>query len=115
MLDSIRQIDGWLASEIPKILQSAAYSNHGAIFITWDEGASGSDGPIGMIVISSQVRDGGGYSNSIHYTHSSFVRTMQEIFGVAPLLNDAANATDLNDLFQQISIGSASMSANGVF
>jgi len=38
---------------------------------------------------------GGGYANSIHYTHGSTLRTIQEIFGVTPLLGDAANATDL--------------------
>jgi len=35
----------------------------------------------------------------IHYTHSSTLRTVQEIFGVTPMLRDAANATDLRDLF----------------
>ncbi len=113
--DTTWQIDEWLGSEIPKILQSAAYSNNGAIFITWDEGVNPSDGPIGMIVFSPLVRNGGGYSNNIHYTHSSLVRTVQEIFGVTPLLNDAANATDLSDLFQQLSISSASIMSNGAF
>jgi hypothetical protein len=42
---------------------------------------------------------GGGYSNSIHYTHGSTLRTFEEIFSVTPLLNDAANQTDLSDLF----------------
>ena len=40
-----------------------------------------------------------GYANTIEYTHSSTLRTLQEIFGVQPLLGDAANATDLSDLF----------------
>ncbi len=39
------------------------------------------------------------YSNSIRYTHSSTLRTIQEIFGVTPLLRDAAEATSLSDLF----------------
>ena len=38
-------------------------------------------------------------ANSIYHTHSSMLRTMQEIFEVRPLLRDAANATDLSDLF----------------
>ena len=42
---------------------------------------------------------GGGYYNSIPYTHSSTLRTVEELFGVSPLLNDAANASDLADLF----------------
>ena len=44
---------------------------------------------------------GNDYSNTIDYTHSSTLRTLQEIFGVdGPFLGDAANATDLSDLFR---------------
>src|SRR5437870_2996962 len=78
-------------------LSSQAYANDGALFILWDEAVTG-DGPIGMIVLSPKAK-GGGYQNIIHYTHSSTLRTVEEIFGVAPLLGDAANATDLSDLF----------------
>jgi hypothetical protein len=67
---------------VPKILNSAAHTNQGALFILWDEGEN-NDGPIGMMRLSPLAR-GGGYSNSIHNTHSSFVRTMQEFFGVSP-------------------------------
>jgi PKD repeat protein len=89
--------DYWLSNNLPAILSSQAYSNNGAIFILWDEAASG-DGPIGMIVLSPLAKPGG-YSNSIHYTHGSTLRTMQEIFNVAPFLGDAANQVDLSDLF----------------
>src|SRR5437867_8486995 len=90
--------DTWLSTEVPKILASQAYLNNGALFITWDEGASG-DGPIGMIVLSPKAK-GGGYSNTIAYDHSSTLRTLQEIFNVTtPMLRGAANATDLRDLF----------------
>jgi hypothetical protein len=112
--DSIRQIDDWLAGTVPGILNSAAYSNNGALFITWDEGEGGSDGPIGLILLSPLAR-GGGYSNNVHYTHSSLLRTIQEIFGVAPWLGDAANATDLSDLFMQLTINFAGLSTNGAF
>jgi hypothetical protein len=108
----VRQTDDWLANEIPKILNSSAWSNNGAIFIIWDEGEGGSDGPIGMMVISPLAR-GGGYFNNIRYTHSSLLRTLQEIFDVAPLLGDAANATDLNDLFARFAISQAAGSTNG--
>lgn len=52
----IRQTDDWLAIEVPKILASAAYSNNGAVFIIWDEGENGSDGPVGMILLSPLAR-----------------------------------------------------------
>ena len=89
--------DTWLSTEVPKILASQAYLNNGALFITWDEGASG-DGPIGMIVLSPKAK-GRGYANTVAYDHSSTLRTVEEIFGVAPMLGGAASATDLRDLF----------------
>jgi len=95
--DPAQQGDTWLSTEVPKILASQAYANDGALFILWDEAVTG-DGPIGMIVLSPKAK-GGGYQNTIHYTHSSTLRTVEEILGVAPLLGDAANATDLSDLF----------------
>ena len=88
--------DTWLSNNVPAILNSLAFQS-AALFITWDEAATG-DGPIGMIVLSPFGK-GRGYQNSIHYTHGSTLRTMQEIFGVTPLLGDAANETDLSDLF----------------
>jgi len=96
--NEILQGDTWLSNNLPQILASQAYLSGGVVFITWDEGENG-DGPIGMIVLSP-VAKGGGYNNAIHYTHSSTLRTVQEILGVSPLLGDAANATDLGDLFQ---------------
>jgi hypothetical protein len=87
-----------LSSEVPRILGSDAYRTGGALFILWDEGDSDSDGPIGLIALSPFAK-GHGYSNSIPYTHSSLLRTLQNIFHVGPLLGDAANATDLSDLF----------------
>ena len=93
----IAQGDTWLSNNVPMILNSMAYQNGGALFITWDEAGTG-DGPIGMIVLSPFAK-GGGYQNSVHYTHGSTLRTMEEILGVTPLLGDAANEPDLSDLF----------------
>jgi phosphatidylinositol-3-phosphatase len=98
--DPVQQGDTWLAQHIPTILNSQAYMNGGIIFITWDEGEGG-DGPIGMIVLSKNAK-GGGYTNTIHYTHSSTLRTLEEIFGVSPFLGDAAHSNDLRDLFNTI-------------
>ena len=98
---SVTTGDTWLSNNLPAILSSQAYQDHGAVFITWDGGANHSDGPVGMIVLSPLAKVN--YSNSIHYTHSSTLRTMQTIFSVGPptnaFLRDAANATDLSDLF----------------
>ena len=95
--DPVAQTDTWLMQNLPAIMNSTAYKAGGvAIFIIWDEGEGG-DGPIGMIVIFPNAKPG--YSNAIHYDHSSTLRTMEEIFHVTPLLGGAASATDLSDLF----------------
>jgi alpha-D-xyloside xylohydrolase len=96
--NAIKQGDNWLAANLPTILNSSAYQNNGLVMIIWDEGDSGSDGPIGCIVLSPLAK-GGGYQNSIRYTHSATLRTLQKIFGVTPLLGGAATAPDLSDLF----------------
>lgn len=92
--------DGWLAKNVPMITASKAYEN-GVLFVVWDEGdenliSGASDGPIPMFVLSPFAKVG--YANSIKYTHSSMLRTFEEIFGV-PLLRDAKNATNLSDFF----------------
>lgn len=94
--DSIKNGDTWLASAVPQILASQAYQNGGALFITWDESEHG-DFPIGMIALSPSAKPG--YAANTKYTHSSFLRTLQEIFAVGPFLGDAAHATDLSDMF----------------
>jgi hypothetical protein len=95
--DRVQQGDAWLASEVPTLLASRAYKDGGAIFITWDEATTG-DGPIGMIVLSPAAK-GNGYASHVRTSHSSMLRTLEEILAVTPLLGDAASAVDLSDLF----------------
>jgi hypothetical protein len=95
--NSVANGDGWLSREVPKILASKAYKNGGALLITWDE-SEGGNVPIGFIALSPLAK--AGYSNRIAYSHSSTLRSLQTIFGVTPFLGDAANATDLSDLFR---------------
>src|SRR6266481_5318910 len=91
----VRQGDTWLAQELPAILNSSAFSNNGAVFLTFDENSRGSI----MMMVLSPLAKGGGYASTTFYDHSSTVRTMQDIFGVGPYLGDAVNATNLGELF----------------
>lgn len=108
---NIKQGDDFLRAVIPAIMASDAYKNHGAIIIWWDESEqdSATDNPddfshsIGEIVISSRAHDnvnGVPYASPVAYSHSSDLRTMQELFRVGPFLGDAVNANDLSDLFK---------------
>jgi len=108
----IRQGDDFLRQIVPVIMASKAYKNHGVIILWWDESESdGESGDkaddfnhtIGEIIISSRAHknvNGLPYASPVNYTHSSDLRTMQEIFHVSPFLGDAAHSNDLSDLFQ---------------
>lgn len=100
--DPIKNGDEWLSKNIPKIINSKSFKDGGVLFVTWDEGENNADGPIGLIALSPFAK-GNGYFNTIHYTHSSLLRSIQEIFGLTPLLGDAQNANDLSDLFMPVS------------
>jgi hypothetical protein len=101
--DNTLRGDTWLKDVgVPVIAGSTVYQTDGALFIVWDEAedsGSFSDGPIGMFVLSPFAKTN--YSNTIHYDHSSMLKTFQEIFGVTPLLGGAANSgtRDLSDFF----------------
>ncbi len=88
--------DDWLSRELPIIMASEAYKTGGAVFLTWDESVNG-ESPIGMVVVSPFAKPG--YVNRLHYTHSSMLRTAQQIFAVQPFLRDAADSPSLSDLF----------------
>lgn len=98
--DPVKQGDNWLSTNLPTILNSTTYKNGGAVFLTWDEDSgSTTNNPIGMIALSPLAK-GNGYTNTRLYSHSSFVKTVETIFGLSPLLANAASATDLADLFR---------------
>lgn len=98
--NSIKNGDTWLSEVLPQILASKEYRDNGAIFITADESEGLIiDKPVGLILLSPDAK-GHGYNNNVFYNHSSLLKTVQEIFGVYPLLRNASQATDLSSLFK---------------
>jgi hypothetical protein len=110
---NIRQGDDFLAAVIPAIMASRAYWDGGAIVIWWDEaegdGVSGDNADdtnhtVGEIVISPLAHPnvaGKPSASQVPLTHSSDLRTLQQIFHVTrPIfLGDAVHANDLSSLF----------------
>jgi len=108
----ILQGDDFLRQIVPIIMASNAYKNHGVIVIWFDE--SESDGEAGdpeddfnhtipEIIISDRAHanvNGLPYASTLNYSHSSDLRTWQNVFHVSPYLQDAASANDLSDLFK---------------
>jgi phosphatidylinositol-3-phosphatase len=111
---NIRQGDNFLSIVVPAIMASRAYWDRGAIVIWWDEAEADAAGDnpddlthtIGEIVISPLAHpnvNGLPFASPVLLTHSSDLRTMQEIFHVtSPLfLGDAVHANDLSSLFAE--------------
>lgn len=96
--DKVAQQDAWLKQQIPMIMNSADYKKDGAIMVVWDEGAAKAHNPSGMILLSDAAK-GNGYASNVPLSHASTLKTIEEIYGLNPLLGDAATAPDLSDLF----------------
>jgi hypothetical protein len=95
--DPVARGDKWLSTEVPKIMASSAYKNGGAIMIVWDY-TNNADTTTPFFLVSSLAR--AGHAGGVAYTHSSLLKTVAEIFDVAPIRGAAAAGTnDLADLF----------------
>ena len=99
--DLIAQGDNWLGQNVPIIMASPEYKNNGVIMVVWDESEGGdtSQFTIPFFLISPLAK--AGHFNDVPYSHSSTLKTLEEIEGVGPFLGGAANpgTNDLRDLF----------------
>ena len=107
--------DAWLKANVPLILNSGAYHDHGALFITFDEasnqdtsgccatGVSGNGldggGRVGLLMLSPLARVG--HATDAFYSHNSLLRTIEDAFGIGEHLNNAASSKEkaMTDLF----------------
>ncbi len=113
---AIAEGDNCLSIIIPKIMASKAYQDHGVIIIWTDETEDGDDTNHTLPeIIISPLAKGNAYASNVVYSHSSDLKTMDEIFGLAfqtnaiPVrdrnafgtgYNQVATANDLSDLFR---------------
>jgi hypothetical protein len=104
---AVAEGDNFLSKVVPEIEASQAFKDNGVIVI-WSDETEG-DQSVGSTVgfthteiIISPLAKGNAYTNKLHYTHASDLRTWQNVFGVAGggYLGGAADATDLSDLFK---------------
>lgn len=100
---AIAEGDNFLSIVIPKIMASQAYRHNGVIVIWTDETEGrNSDTPGHTMpeIIISPLAKGNAYNCKVKLTHSSDLKTWEELFGL-PLLNGAgaSGVNDLSDLF----------------
>ena len=110
--------DNCLSIIIPQIMASAAYQDHGVIIIWTDETECTDDTNTTLpLIIISPLAKGNAYASGVVMSHSSNLKTMDEIFGLAFQTNAipasdinasgtgynyVAAANDLSDMFQPI-------------
>ena len=81
---AIAEGDNFLSIVIPKIMASQAYKDHGVIIIWTDETESTDDTNTTLpYVIISPLARGNAFASTLPYSHSSDLKTMDEIFGLA--------------------------------
>jgi hypothetical protein len=95
-------------------MASQAYQNNGVIIIWWDETEGGDDASRTLYeAVISPLAKGNAYASSVVFSHSSDIKTMEEIFGLPYInnpiptgetnnfggFNNVATANDFSDLF----------------
>jgi hypothetical protein len=108
--------DNFLSIVVPQIEASAAYQNNGAIVI-WNDETEGGDGlgETSTEIVISPLAKGNAYASSVPLSHSSDVKTLEELFQVGSFINNpipasetaagggyntVIGANDLSDLFK---------------
>jgi len=122
---NIAQGDNFLSLVVPQIMASQAYQNNGVIIIWWDETEGGDDASRTLMeAVISPLAKGNAYSSSVVMSHSSDVKTMEEIFRLPNVNNPipagetnnfgdhnyVATSNDLSDLFVSGTIPAANLS-----
>jgi hypothetical protein len=91
--------DAWLASIVPRILESPAYADGGLLVITFDEPAKETEGGDERVltVVASPETPAGMRSSRAH-THYSLLRTIQAGFGL-PCLEQSCGVPAMTEFF----------------
>ena len=106
---NIAQGDNFLSKIIPQIQASQAYKNNGMIDIWWDETEGGDTSAYTLEnIIISPLAKGNAYQSTVSFTHSSDLKSYQELFGVRAagggFLGDS-NTSGINDFSDMLKAG----------
>ncbi|HEX8939336.1 MAG TPA: alkaline phosphatase family protein [Candidatus Limnocylindrales bacterium] len=95
---SVATGDSFLRGFVPRITASPAFADS-VLFITWDEGSSGTGGGghVATVVVSPHVAPG--TVSALPHTHYSLLRTVEDAWGLGCLAN-ACGANDMRELFR---------------
>jgi hypothetical protein len=104
--NSVAQFDAFLATEVPLILNSPAFGADGVLIVTFDEGTSNkgpgsskqfSGGGNVVFAVVSPLAVAREYATS--YNHYSFLRTMEDGYGITDHPANAGTASPINTIW----------------
>ena len=77
-------------------MASQAYQDNGVIILLWDETEGGDNGQFTLPeIVISPLAKGNAYASTVPVTHSSDLKTFEELFGL-PLVNNPIPANETN-------------------
>jgi len=87
--------DTWVKKEVPALMLSPAFADSRSLLvITYDESESGSDRVV-TILAGSGVKSG--FQSGTAYNHYSLLRTIEFLWGLAPLAAGDERATPMSE------------------
>ena len=90
--------DTWLSHQVPKILDSPAFTTQNSLLaLTWDEDESANNTVVTIFAGPAAKKS---YESAVPYTHYSLLRTIENLWGLAPLTQNDKNATDMSDMLR---------------
>ena len=83
---------------MPRILDSPAWRDGGALFITFDEGEKKTQDGNRVLTIVVTPRVTPGFTSAVRYTHYSLLRTIQQAWDLG-CLEETCEANDMVEFF----------------
>jgi hypothetical protein len=108
---AVAEGDNFLSIIVPQIMASAAFTNNGVIIIRFDETEGGDTTNYSLPeIIISPLAKGNAYASSVVMSHSSDVKSMEEIYGL-----NYTNPTGANYLSNSIPSGETAATPAGAY
>lgn len=96
---SVAAGDRWLASTVPQLLNSPAFTQQNSLLaLVWDEDDGGSGNRVPLILAGPNVKRG--YVSHVPANHYSLLRTVEAAWGLPTLTANDAAAQPLTDALQ---------------
>ncbi len=97
---SVATGNNYLANLVPKILSSYIFTNtRAALFITFDEGHRTFPKDLVTTIWAGPLANQG-YQSSLYYDHYSYLRTIEDNWGLSPLTANVANTVPMSEFLE---------------